>query len=357
MALERMNREQFLAKVGTIPQDRLPLVLWNLYWRGPAAFRERIEAELQPPAPGKSMTSEGGASAAALGSVVLNEVSDFVRTARSGAYLGGSRLVSKKDRAQWRVIFRRLVNDALDLLGKGDVTHGATALEALVDLACDATEFDFFHSEDPVAAMRLVVSDAVAALWKARLQQGGFSDFAHHAAPQLLRWERAWGWTRRGEAASVVDRERPLAEVLEQMLRGHDAWMAFSDAYLGALQLLAEPAPLPRAGKGRQTDAYRVKDLTERHRREAERRAWNLQAWHLQLLDRLLGSEEEDRLVRLVGSTALRGPDLDFLGARLAWSRNDRERARALMTACLKARPGDDRFRQWAVKMDLQGSL
>ena len=48
MPANRMNREEFLAKLAPLDDDRLRKVLWNLYWRGPAAMRERIEGELDP---------------------------------------------------------------------------------------------------------------------------------------------------------------------------------------------------------------------------------------------------------------------------------------------------------------------
>jgi hypothetical protein len=43
MPANRMNREEFFAKLAPLDEDRLRKVLWNLYWRGPASVRERIE--------------------------------------------------------------------------------------------------------------------------------------------------------------------------------------------------------------------------------------------------------------------------------------------------------------------------
>jgi hypothetical protein len=43
-----MNREQFFGQLVTFDEQRLKKALWNLYWRGSAATRERIEAELDP---------------------------------------------------------------------------------------------------------------------------------------------------------------------------------------------------------------------------------------------------------------------------------------------------------------------
>ena len=54
-----MNREQFFRVVSALDEDRLRKALWNLYWRGTANVRERIEVELasdgraRPPRPAK----------------------------------------------------------------------------------------------------------------------------------------------------------------------------------------------------------------------------------------------------------------------------------------------------------------
>jgi hypothetical protein len=44
--MDRMNREQFYAAMADLDEQRLRKALWNLYWRGAAPVRERIEAEI-----------------------------------------------------------------------------------------------------------------------------------------------------------------------------------------------------------------------------------------------------------------------------------------------------------------------
>ena len=78
----------------------------------------------------------------------------------------------------------------------GEVAATANALEELIDFACEMRGYDYFRSEDPVEAARFVVSDAVALLWGKARAQGGFAAFADRAAPQLIRWESRFGWTR-----------------------------------------------------------------------------------------------------------------------------------------------------------------
>jgi hypothetical protein len=92
-----MNREQFFRVVSALDEDRLRKALWNLYWRGTADVRERIEVELasdghaRPPRPAKEPADP---------EVVQNEVDDFVSLARSGAYMGGNRRVSPRERSR-----------------------------------------------------------------------------------------------------------------------------------------------------------------------------------------------------------------------------------------------------------------
>ena len=79
--MDRMDREQFFARLGALDEERLKKALWNLYWRGTATFRQRIEAELDPDGPRprrqepEPVDPEG----------TLDEVRDFVALARSGA--------------------------------------------------------------------------------------------------------------------------------------------------------------------------------------------------------------------------------------------------------------------------------
>src|SRR5207245_6514595 len=46
--VKRMDRPQFFGKLAALDDERLKKALWNLYWRGSAAMRERIEAEIDP---------------------------------------------------------------------------------------------------------------------------------------------------------------------------------------------------------------------------------------------------------------------------------------------------------------------
>ena len=50
MPQNRMNREEFFANLAPLDTEQRGKILWNLYWRGTAAARERIEGELDPPA-------------------------------------------------------------------------------------------------------------------------------------------------------------------------------------------------------------------------------------------------------------------------------------------------------------------
>ena len=225
-----MDREQFYGKLAGLDEVGLKKALWNLYWRGSAAVRERIEAELNPPAD----RPKRGTKAHVEPGLVLAEVRSFVELARSGAYLGGDRRVSPQERPRWRYTFQRLAGDARAALHAEEVGDACEAMELLIDLACGMKDHEYFRSEDPVAAARFVVSDAVALLWHTLREEYGFAGFAQRAAAQLVRWESPYGWTRHGDG-SVGDREVPLAEVLAGMLPDPDAWVGFADAYLDVL--------------------------------------------------------------------------------------------------------------------------
>lgn len=79
--------------------------------------------------------------------------------------------------------------DAQRALRNPDPEPGATAIEQLIDLACEMRDYDYFRSQDPVEAAGFVVSDAAALLWATLLDRYGFPGSAKRAAPQLIRWE------------------------------------------------------------------------------------------------------------------------------------------------------------------------
>jgi hypothetical protein len=327
-----MNREQFFRVMSGLDEDRLRKALWNLYWRGTADVRERVEVELasdgrgRPPRPAKAPVDP---------ETVRYEVDDFVSLARSGAYLGGDRRVSPRERSRWRFTFKRLADEAQDALRSDDAGPAASALEQLIDLACEAHDYDYFRSDDPVAAAGFVVSDAVAVLWASTWERHGFQAFAETAAPQLVRWESRYGWTRYGEGPAAA-KETSLAVVLARMLRVPDTWESFADQYMRALDALCD--------RGASTRRIRRFDQTEHERSRA------LAEWHGLLLENL---EDTDGglLDRIVTHAALGGPEQTFLSARLAHRRGNTDVARDLVARCLRKLPGHKDFREFAAEI------
>jgi hypothetical protein len=174
-----MNREQFFGKLVTFDEERLKKALWNVYWRGSAVMRERIEFEVD----GDRRDLRDRRSKEPVDPHwVLGEVREFVSLARSGAYIGGDRRVSPRERTRWRFAFRRLVTDAQGALQAKEVATAFTAMDELIDFACELRGYDYFRSEDPVEAARFVVSDAVALLWAKVREVYGFAAFAERAA-------------------------------------------------------------------------------------------------------------------------------------------------------------------------------
>jgi len=330
-----MDRTEFMAKLAPLDQERMRKVLWNLYWRGSAAMRERIEAEIdaEPGALRRHQAKEPVDP-----DCVLDEVREFVALARSGAYIGGDRRVSRHERSRWRLTFQRLVADAQEaLLSPEGIEAGAAALEQVIDLACDMRDREYFHSEDPVEAARFVVSDAVARLWSSQLSSYGFDKFAERAAPQLIRWESRYGWTPTGFGATS-EKETSLARVIAGMLRTPEMWFGFADSYVAALDQVARD----EAAKPRRDRPYPDRD----RERTAE-----LAEWHGLLLDKLVKYRMQDRLDLLIRHPALAGAELTFLQARLAYQRGEVEAARGLVHSSLATLPGHQGFLDFAVEI------
>jgi hypothetical protein len=334
-----MNRDEFFAKLADLDEDRIKKALWNLYWRGPAPLRERIESELDP---AQDAVRKRAVTQPPDPDTVLWEVRDFAELARAGAYIAGDRRVSPKERTRWRLTFRRLAADALAALRHEDSGPAEEAVALMIDLACETKRFDYFRSEDPMEAAQFVVSDAAATLWEFARERHGFARFATAAAAQLPRWESAYGWSRSGWG-KLAEKETSLASVLARTLRAPDAWTAFADCYLDALDQItrteaARPASWP--SHSYPDSDYRRSDRTR-----------DLAEWHSLLLEHLAGSEAEDRLDRLAGHPALGGPELTFVQARLAQLRGDTDAARTLTETCLGRLPGHDGFADFAVQI------
>ncbi|MBE1530882.1 hypothetical protein [Actinomadura algeriensis] len=324
-----MNKDEFYGALSELDEDALRKALWTLYWRGSAQVRERIEDEIRPADTRPSTPRKEQADP----QKVLRDVTEFASLAQAGAYLAGDRRVSPKARTRWRFTFQGLAKDAMTALVL-DVPAGAAAIERLVDLACETKSYDLFRSEDPMEAANFVVSDAVAALWRALLDHHGFDGFARSAAPQLVRWEREFGWTRSGWGR-VSEKETTLATVLTRMLRGADAWSDFAGHYLTALDAARNDGP----------DVY---GIGPGHFREE--RTGDLAQWHLLLLEHLDG-DADGLLDRLVTHRELAGPELTHLQARRALQTGDPERARVLMRSCLKELPGHKGFLSFAEQL------
>ncbi|TWP38549.1 hypothetical protein [Leekyejoonella antrihumi] len=294
MASNRMDRGQFYARLAQLDEAGLKKALWTLYWRGAAPVRERIETVIDPSAPSTTRRAAAPPDPAK----IAREVRELAALARAGAYLAGDRRVSPKERTRWRFTFKALATDAVAALGANDVDRAASAVATLVDLAGEMGGYDYFRSDDPIEAARFVVSDAVGVMWSAILREHGFPEFSERAVAQLVRWESASGWTRRGDGW-VSQRETTLAQLLEGLIPAGDAWGQFADRYLEAL----DGAP----GGGRAGGS-----------RGPVERAEALSDWHAMLLDRLADGDYEDRLDLIAHHRALAGPERTFLQARLA---------------------------------------
>jgi hypothetical protein len=324
--VNRMDRGEFFAKLAGFDDAQLRKALWNLYWRGSAPLRERIEAEIDPVV----------AEARKQQSIepidpddMLDQVQEFVALAHSGAYLGGDRRVTPRERTRWRFTFQRLAADAQAVLCGEDLEVGASAMELLIDLACETSGLDYFRSEDPLEAARFVVSEAVALLWTRVRDSSGFQALIRLAMRQLVRWESPSGWTRSG-LGRVAAKESSLTEILAGMLsHSPDVWVVVFDSYLEALDHAV------RDDNARPRHAW---PSTETVR---DRRTSALTEWHLRLLIGTDKADGEPRFERLTKHGAFGGPALTLLGARVAQHYGETDRARSLVLKALKERPYD----------------
>jgi len=278
VAQERLNRDEFFDLLAGMDDEALKKILWTLYWRGARPVRERIEDLVGVPAPPPTPATPDPV-------FVLQDVKEFAALARAGAYMGGDRRVSPKERTRWRFTFRDLTGQALQALNSDDeesVRAGASALAVMIDLAMETRGVDYFRSEDPLEAARFVVSDVVRALWLRTRMVYGSSVFAEQACRQLLRWESGYGWTRRGDGW-VAARETPLAHVAEELLVTPDMWNEFAEKYVETL----DRAAADTGGGGRGSRPVRRASYQD------------LSQWHSILNERLVGSDREELLDRL----------------------------------------------------------
>ena len=342
-----MGKDEFYTRLAALDEERLRKALWNLYWRGAAPLRERIEAETAatPQVPKARSKAEAPDP-----EQVGREAAEFVSLVKSGAYMAGDRRVHRTERSRWRVTFRQHVADARAALAAPDPVPAEEALEQLIDLAVTLKSHDYVHSEDPVAAARLVVSDLVADLWVSVLRRCGMAAFADRAMSQLVRWEQAYGWTRVGDGP-VAEQEESLASVVAKLLPTPDAWMACADAYLEQLDRRT-PTSTPKGGRSSRGVSVGLggHDPAEYAR---SRRGDDLSAWHDLLLERLPDYGGTDRLIRIAEHPALASARSGIVTfqARVALLVGDSERARALVTAGLEQLPGHAGFHRLAAEI------
>ena len=336
----RLGKPEFWKLLAGHDAEALRKVLWELYVRGGAQLQERIERvcvprAARPPKPERPPID---------GEDHLAEVRRFVDLARSGAYMGGTRLVSRSERTKWRVPFREMLDASSELLLQGDLENGSKAMELLLSLALDSRDTYHFRTEDPISALRLVVSDRVALLWRATADIAGFAALVARVPLDLIRWESTSGWTRDGTGA-VAAKERPLAEVLAEHLPSQDAWLAVADAWISTLENAT-------AGRSRGSDA--------RGRRTADGllpQRWRaFERWHALLYSRLRLTEGHDRLRRLA-SIPLDGVDHHVLRVKVARDDGKLDDARRHAAAGLASWPGSDELAALAAELGVPGPV
>ena len=166
---------------------------------------------------------------------------------------------------------------------------------------------------------------------------------------QFLRWESRHGWTRSGWG-TISERETRLTEVLAGVLTVPDTWVTFTEHYLQVLDDLTPPPPSqpPARGRASSYQAQQRHQVLDRHR---ARRAETMIDWHLMVLDRFAGTEDEALVDRIADHFALGGPEQTFR-ARVARVRGDLAAARRLIHEALERLPGHPGFLAFAREID-----
>jgi hypothetical protein len=281
MAADRLSKDEFYAKVGDLDEERLRKALWNVYWRGSAQVRERIEDQITPETT-RPKPSDGPPAPER----ILRDVREFCALAYKGAFIGApAKGMNPRRRSQWRHEFRRHYKAADEAMTAGS-DAGAEAVEAIIALAVHCGTYDTFASREPLETAKFVVSDAVERLWRNTFKRHGFEAFAARSTGQLIAWEAEYGWTVSGYGP-IAEQERRLAEVLGLLLPGIDQWQTYARHYLDALDQAPPVEPRILAASF---------DIGERDR---SRRSEKLDVWHSMLLERL--ADGEDTGLRAVG--------------------------------------------------------
>lgn len=323
-AKKRLSRKELDQLLAPLDAEGLRRMLRELYARGSADLRRRIEAVAVP----RSERPPKAGTPPVDGVAHARTVQEFVALARSGAYMGGDRRVSRNERSRWRVPFRALLDDSGSLLSQGDVGNGGDAVTALLDLALDCRDFYYFRSQDVVSALRLVVSDVVDLLWRTSRETLGFPALVARSPRDLLRWESAHGWTRMGYG-TVAPKERPLAQVLAALLPSHDAWVSMAGAWLDIFAAAHGRRPAVERSSGRRPEPTYVPSTPA---------TWAV--WHELLYSRLRGTDEAPLLERLAAVPERPGWDLWLLRIRLARDAGREDEMRRLCRAALADFPG-----------------
>ena len=329
--------------MSALDAEQLRKVLWTLYWHGTAQARERIEDALNPRAEPQRKAKDLPDP-----DEVLDEVTEFMSLARDGAYMYGDRRVSRTERTEWRGTFRNLATQAQSALHALDTGPAEQAMEQLIDLACEMRDVEYFHSEDPVEAARFVVSHAASALWRTVLDQHGFAVFAGRAAPQLIRWESRYGWTRGdGKVAEHETTARrgagPTARIGGHVARVRGRLPVGAErgrprrGRRGGQRLTQGAVGCPRAGVTPTTAAG-----TGRAPSRTGTRCWP-SSWRAPMTPRWSTGWP--------ATPPWPAPDVTFLRAQIADRSGDLGQARKLITGCLEELPGSQEFHEYAAEI------
>lgn len=281
MVAKKFDRTQFFRTTSGFDRDDLEKMLWTLYWRGDARTRERVEELIDPSQ--VTVTAPTPPSA----EVVRRNVKEFAALARAGAYLARDRRVSPKERTRWRFTYKDHFAQSFAALSAGtgeEIRPAVEAVSTLITLACETEGFDYFRSEDPIEASKVVISEMVDQLWTGIGRALGPEELCRLSAVQIVHWERKYGWTRFG-FGRTSEKESTLAEVLPRHLLTPDMWSSFTEHFIHELDTVA----------GKKSPSYGT----------VSARTDALEPLNKSLIERLHASGADDRIAALLDNRGL----------------------------------------------------
>lgn len=153
-----MKVSELRQKLKDRKKDELQLLIVEMYKQFPKKIREAKEIDQLIDNPGTTKTKKGSTSKIQNTDFdsVESETSHFIEDARAQYYFAPNRLISKKERSNWRFTAKRIVEQVTEFSNQPEHAKAcASLLEELYKLFCYASGHYVFASQEPFRAMKI----------------------------------------------------------------------------------------------------------------------------------------------------------------------------------------------------------